>query len=197
MNRIWRKGRWGQWLGAFGALMAVLYPQTETRAVVGYLPTVGPPPLRIWLTSTNIFDYSRFELALTAKAQAQLAADLATNQMGIATTKTNTAPVILPDFTKPEKITGDQVYSAGMIPPPPMEEQNGPMPMGNFNFPGATASDMLPATPQMIAQYLRPEPYGTNMMDRPGSVVFVPADMPFVPPPVRPNSDSRASYHVK
>jgi len=28
-------------------------------------------------------------------------------------------------------------------------------------------------------------------------VVFVPADMPFVPPPVKANSDSRASYHVK
>ncbi len=177
--------------------MTLLYPVAESRAVVGYLTKVGPPPLRIWLASTNVFDYSRFELELGAKAQAQLAADLATNQMKLITTETNAVPVTLPDSTKPEKVTGDRTYSAGMIPPPPMEEQGGAMPPGNFNYPGTTASDMLPPTPQMIAQYLRPESYGTNMMDRPGAVVFVPADMPFVPPPVKPSANSRASYHVK
>jgi hypothetical protein len=66
-----------------------------------------------------------------------------------------------------------------------------------MNFPSTSASDLLTVTPQMIAQYLKPESNGTNTMDRPGTVVFVPADMPFMPPPVKTDTDSRASYHIK
>src|SRR5208282_4837919 len=44
-----------------------------------------------------------------------------------------------------------------------------------FDFPTPTASDLLTVTPQMIVQYLKPNPTGTNVLDRPGAVVFVPA----------------------
>ena len=197
MNKIWGKGRWDQRLGALGALMAVLYPLTETRAVVGYLTKVGPPPLRIWLTSTNVFDYSSFELELAAKAQAKLNADSATNQVAITATEANAEPASSQNLSTLDKAVTDQNYSTGTSPDTGAGQQSGNMPRGNFNFPGTTASDMLTVTPQMIAQYLKPESYGTNTMDRPGAVVFVPADMPFVPPPVKANADSRASYHVK
>jgi len=179
MIKIWQNLRWGQRLGALSALIAVFYPLPEAWAVVGYLAKLGPPPLRIWMNSTNVFDYSRFELALMAKAQ------------------TNTEPLRLDNSTTTGKATMDQNYSSGTSPDTSTEDQSGAMPRGNFSFPGTTASDLLTVTPQMIAQYLKPESYGTNTMDRPGAVVFVPADMPFVPPPVKANSDSRASYHVK
>jgi hypothetical protein len=178
-------------------LIAVFYPLPESRAVVGYLTRLGPPPLRILMTSTNVFDYSRFELELAAKAQAKPNADSITNQMATSATETNTEPLSPENLTRPGKATMEENYSAGTSPDTSTEDQSGNMPKGNFNFPSTTASDLLTVTPQMIAQYLKPESYGTNTMDRPGAVVFVPADMPFVPPPVKANSDSRASFHVK
>lgn len=197
MNKIREKLRWVQRLGALGALIALFYPLAETRAVVGYLTRLGPPPLRIWITSTNVFDYSRFELELAAKAQAKPDANSGTNQMAISATDTNTEPMSPEDLSTPDKTPTDQNYSTGTSLDTSTEDQSGRMPRGNFNFSSPTASDLLTVTPQMIAQYLKPEGYGTNTMDRPGAVVFVPADMPFVPPPVKANSDSRASYHVK
>jgi len=197
MIKIWQNLRWGQRLGALSALIAVFYPLPEAWAVVGYLAKLGPPPLRIWMNSTNVFDYSRFELALMAKAQAKPDANSGTNQMAISVTETNTEPLRLDNSTTTGKATMGQNYSSGTSPDTSTEDQSGAMPRGNFSFPGTTASDLLTVTPQMIAQYLKPESYGTNTMDRPGAVVFVPADMPFVPPPVKANSDSRASYHVK
>lgn len=199
MNKSLEKRRWGQWLSALGALIAVLYLLPETRAVVCYLTKVGPPPLRIWMISTNVFDYSRFELELAAKAQAKPATDSTTNQMAITTTDEITEPVSSQNLTNSEKTKPDETYSTETTPDTGAGAHSGAIPRENFNFPATTASDLLTVTPQMIAQYLKPESYGTNnnTMDRPGAVVFVPADMPFVPPPVKGNADSRASYHVK
>jgi len=101
------------------------------------------------------------------------------------------------NLMSPPKMSSDQPVSPGVSEENVAGGQNESIPRENFNFPPATASDLLTVTPQMIAQYLRPEPNTTNAMDRPGAVVFIPADMPFVPPPPRSSADSRASYHVK
>ncbi len=197
MNKFRKTGRWGQQVGTLGVLITALYLRPEARAVVGYLNKVGPPALRIWQTSTNVFDYSSFELELAARAQAKSDVNSPTNQTGINATDTQTQHPSSENITTPEKTTPSENYSTGTSLDTSIGEPSGLKSAGNMNFPSTSASDLLTVTPQMIAQYLKPESNGTNTMDRPGTVVFVPADMPFMPPPVKTDTDSRASYHIK
>lgn len=186
-----------QWPGALGALVALLCLLPTARAMVGYLPLLGPPPLRIWLATTNMFDYSSFEAELAAKALAALAKGSGTNPVAVPATNPNLPAAGETNELSVKKTATGKTDSTGTTQESVAGGQTESMRGGNFSFPAATASDLLTVTPQMIAQYLRPEPNTTNSMDRPGAVVFIPADLPFVPPPAKAGAESRATYHIK
>lgn len=182
----------------------------SARALEGYLPMVGPPPLRFFLSCSDEFHFVAFETSQQAKALELAATASATAPPDKPAGKSAgkpadpTSPAAQPS---PPAITesaqpvlpvlpvipmgpdvNDEAISGGAMPPPAS---------GNFSFPSQTASDLLPVSPQMIAQYFRPDPNGTNNLNAPGGVLVAPGAMPFVPPPLVPVPESRASYHVR
>ena len=178
------------------ALAFLLTP--KSGATMPYLAVVGPPPLRIWQDSRYIFEYTKFEADLAARAM------LATNQVSNGGgTNSN------PSSVKPHQTLDDSTPIIVRPPPPPVPISTGDLHLSasseipsaptKFDMPDTSASDLLTVTPQMIAQYLRPGPSGTNSVGQPGAVVFVPAGMPYTPtpPPVNSGPQSRANYRVQ
>ena len=190
--------RVGAWL--FFAL--VVEAATGFNASMPYLAVVGPPPLRIWQDSRYIFEYTKFEADLAARAM------LATNQAP-ASAGTNANPY---KVSAPRQSNDDSTPIIVRPPPPPVVPSSGDLHLSassdipstpiKFDMPDTSASDLLTVTPQMIAQYLSPGPNGanTNTVGQPGAVVFVPAGMPYAPPTtpsVNPGPQSRANYRVQ
>jgi hypothetical protein len=154
------------------------------------------PPLRFWVVTTNEFNYSRFEAELAkAISKRSLTSQTDTNAMGGAMGGTNDVTLIAQSPAPKEESMENQTFShtddhqsvTGL------EKESGPK--ESFAFPDPTASDLLTVTPQMIAQYLKPDLNATNSLDRPGAVVFIPADVPFTPPTPKGTPDSQAKYH--
>jgi hypothetical protein len=181
----------GRLKGAICAIAALFFGVLPASAIVSYLPIVGPPPLRFELFTTNIFSYSQFKLDLANRSPMKPAPQASTNSPSTAS-HAITSP--------PPPAAGAATVASAAVAAGNSEEnvaggENRLTPRENFNFPPSTASDLLTVTPQMIAQYLKPDPIGTNALDRPGAVVFVPADLPFTPPTPKGNSESQANYH--
>jgi hypothetical protein len=181
----------GRLKGAICAIAALFLGVLSASAIVAYLPIVGPPPLRFELFTTNIFNYSQFKLDLESRCQMKPAPQASTN---------NLSTVSHAISSPPPPATGAATAASAAGSPGNSEEnvaggENRLTPRENFNFPSSTASDLLTVTPQMIAQYLKPDPTATNALDRPGAVVFVPADLPFTPPAPKSNPESQANYH--
>jgi hypothetical protein len=175
------------------AAAAALCLTASAKSINAYLPIVGVPPLRFWVVTTNEFNYSRFEAELAKVAsKPPLASQTDTKAMIGAMAGTNDVPLLA---QSPAPMMGNQTFSrpGSQQSGSGMEKESGQR--ESFAFPGTTASDLLTVTPQMIAQYLKPDPNATNSLDRPGAVVFIPADMPFTPPTPKGTPDSQAKYH--
>jgi hypothetical protein len=174
--------------GVVCAVVAAFSFAREAPAKFAYLPVVGVPPLRIEVVTTNEFNYLAFNEAFSATRTNPATAPNTDNSSATSpsiprtTANNNPAAANVLISTSPE--TGDD------------GEKDGRQPV-NFAFPSSTASDLLTVTPQMITQYLKPEANGTNQLDRPGVVVFVPADMPFMPPTQKTVPESRAIYQSR
>ena len=184
------------WIGAIGAAAASFCLIAPATTRVAYLPIVGVPPMRFGDVYTNDFNYSKFKLEYDAE-------------------KTRTTPAVVTNAVATEAATTpakDETLLAKSPPPLSQTPGNGELlpessrqndsetekeaaERGNFAFPTTTASDLLTVTPQMIAQYLKPDSNATNALDRPGAVVFVPADMSFTPPTPKASPSSQANYH--
>jgi len=192
MNQIQKLSRLK---GAIGALAALLMATLAAPAVVAYLPTVGVPPLRFESVTTNVFNYSQFILELANESRTNSDIQACTNLTAASGGGTNQpAMVAQPMASRPTAALNEafpQVNSEENV----AGAESRPVTLEKFDFPTSTASDLLTVTPQMIAQYLKPGSTGTNALDRPGVVVFVPADLPFTPPPPRNSSENRANYH--
>ncbi|HXA45333.1 MAG TPA: hypothetical protein VNZ25_07505 [Candidatus Angelobacter sp.] len=178
----------GRLKDAICAIAALFLGTVSASAIAAYLPIVGPPPLRIELFTTNIFNYSQFKLDLANRHPIKPAPQASTNNPSTASQAITSPP---PPATTAASASGTSGNSEENM----AGGENRPTPRENFNFPSSTASDLLTVTPQMIAQYLKPDPTATNSLDRPGAVVFVPADLPFTPPTPKGNSESQANYH--
>ena len=178
----------GRLKGAICAIAALFFGMLPASAIVAYLPIVGPPPLRFELFTTNIFSYSQFKLDLANRSQIKPAPQASTNNPSTVSQAIISQPPSPAIATSAPGTSGNSEENVA-------GGENRPTPRENFNFPPSTASDLLTVTPQMIAQYLKPDPAATNALDRPGAVVFVPADLPFTPPTPKGNSESQANYH--
>jgi hypothetical protein len=77
------------------------------------------------------------------------------------------------------------------------DAKNNSVPPYNFTNPSSSASDLLTVTPQMITEYLKPVQTETNRTDQPGAVIFVPAEMQFMPPTPSAATESHAIYKTR
>ena len=193
-------------------VIAVLLPFVrKASAIYAYLPMTGAPEIRMQEVMTNSFSYMAFSQSYAA-LQAKTAEALS-NATELATAARNTnnssgsaaisASAGANSNSKTGAGTGAGSGGAGAstylsTSPEAMtdDEKNNRQP-ANFAFPSSTASDLLTVTPQMLTQYLRPDSNETNHLDRPGVVVFVPADMPFMPPTPKAAPESRAIYQSR
>jgi hypothetical protein len=193
MNKTLKSSGWRCTMCAAAAALCVAAP---AKSINAYLPIVGVPPLRFWVVTTNEFNYSRFEAELAKViSKSPLASQTDTNAMIGAMAGTNDVTLLALSPAPMAQTTGNQTFSrlGSQQSGSGMEKESGQR--ESFAFPGTTASDLLTVTPQMIAQYLKPDPNATNSLDRPGAVVFIPADMPFTPPTPKGTPDSQAKYH--
>jgi hypothetical protein len=180
--------------GVVCAIVAAFSFAREAPAKSAYLPVVGVPPLRIEVVTTNEFNYLAF-----SEAFSMARTNLATAP--IINTDNSSAPAPSIPKTIANNNPADNPAAANILISTSPEtgdygEKDGRQP-NNFAFPSSTASDLLTVTPQMITQYLKPEANETNQLDRPGVVVFVPADMPFMPPTQKTVPESRAIYQSR
>lgn len=156
-------------LAAAGLLAAV----AAAPAGSAYLPVTGPTPLR-------------FEVAFVRPAVLALA----------------TAPASLPEKPEanppaptgaaPTNTTEEIRYSAG-------EPQAAPVAAGETEMSDASvihpsADNLLVITPQMLAEYFKPAPGGTNAA---GVSAFLPVSVSFTPPTDKPQARSRATYKTE
>lgn len=204
MNDLSKYCRAAQLTGAICAVIVLFSFAHPAQATYAYLPIVGAPALRIEVVSTNSFNYLAFSRVLSAlEAKTAEAVSNAANLATAAAANTNNA-------NKSGAISS--TTAAAAIPTPSSFMVNNQVPIHleavsgggnnsqqpyNFAFPPSTASDLLTVTPQMITQYLKPDANETNQLDRPGVVVFVPADMPFTPPTQKAAPESRAIYQSR
>lgn len=176
--------------GLICAGFAGLFLIHEARGGYAYLRVVGPPALRFQAVTTNcyVFDPKAFNFEAKLVATASNVVDQLT------TPATNETTAVEPAMPVPVKNPQPVVITTGN----PVNPVNDPAGNYNFAFPASTASDLLTVTPQMIAEYLKPQAAaGTNQFDRPGTAVFVPVQMPFLPPAAQGTAESRATYQSK
>jgi hypothetical protein len=184
------------WRWAMRATALALCLTASAKSINAYLPIVGVPPLRFWVVTTNEFNYSRFEAELAkVTSKPPLASQTDTNAMIGAMAGTNDVTLLAQSPAPMAQTMGNQAFSRLDSQQSVPEMEKDPGQKESFAFPGTTASDLLTVTPQMIAQYLKPDPNATNSLDRPGAVVFIPADMPFTPPIPKGTPESQAKYH--
>jgi hypothetical protein len=147
----------------FGALMAIFALQ-KVQGRDFYLALLGPPPLRFEAAATNDAVFIR-ELSLPVPIDSKVSVTiLSTNSPSAKKTgqeqkasaksgKSKNSPGILNDAAKNAK--------------------------GRLN----PANNLLSTMPQMINQDLRPDrPADDAGMYQPGDIIFVPAELTFVPP---------------
>lgn len=194
MNEILKKG---QWIGAICGFAAFFCLLTPAKGAVAYLSKIGPPPLRFWVVTTNDFNYSRFKLeSARAASNPTPASGTDTNQIAASAAESRNQTVAPTSWFSTGNTELRELNQPGTGEGNMAGEEKPYIPRENFNFPSPAASDLLTVTPQMIAQYLKPDSHATNSFDHPGTAVFVPADTSFMPPTVNIRSESQANYHT-
>jgi len=140
-----------------------------------YLSAVGPAPLRFAAANGN-----PTALAPTWFAPKTNSVENTNNvvpQIGISTNAGPMAETIAPPV-KPQSAT-----VATMV---PIQTTDVPAPENNFMAPWSSG-DSMTVMPQMLAEFMRPAPGGTNQVS-----MYVPLDVKFTPP--MSQGESRAIY---
>jgi hypothetical protein len=138
----------------------------ETRGNSAYLQQIGPTPLR-------------FSLA-TASLSFVLPPSLTT-----AAAPTNSPSSSAKVTSKgTDGLVGPHVPNSGSTNAFVTSATSAPSP--DDSAPSASASDMLVVSPQMLTEYFKPDPIGTNS----ASTVVVPVPVGFTPPSVKPASQA-------
>jgi hypothetical protein len=152
------------------ALIALSAAQ-QTRGNSGYLKRSGPEPLRFSLATANIASFVALPASLVEKSAA-------TNTIETASIQANTTNTAT--FTPPPSSSASSPNTLSVVP-------------GSFlpNVPPAVpaASDMLVVSPQMLTEYFKPGPNGTNS----ATTLILPVAVGFTPPSAKPYS--RATYN--
>ena len=146
------------------------------HAGLGYLPLVGPPPLRIVAAKKPVTVLVPLDLS----ADTNMAAELATNESdkflalnaAALTGQTNSTDDMLPIALGAGNVSDDPFAPAVFALAPP---------------------ELLNITPQMLTAFFHPIARGTN--DGPG--VAGPVPVMFMPPAIKSSPSSHAEYIVK
>jgi hypothetical protein len=153
------------------AVAFVLSAAQSTHGHSAYLQQIGPPPLRFAIGAAMF----SFNLPLELRDRVS-----PTNSTEIAATK--------PASTATNSLalaTASPSPSTNAFTIPPLPEPR------DTTLPVPTASDMLVISPQMLTEYFKPGPDGTNSPN----TVIVPVPVGFTPPLATPSS--KATYKVQ
>lgn len=146
------------------------------HAGLGYLPLVGPPPLRMLASKNPEADAGSLNLTADTNLTTTLAAAEANTWMP-------TNAVVLFGQTNATEDVSPIAAGAG----------NGSVdPFGPSVF-ALAAPDLLAITPQMLAAYFNPVARSTNT----AAEVVVPFPVMFMPPTAKARPSSHAEYIVK
>jgi hypothetical protein len=147
----------------FGAMMAIFALQ-KLQGRDFYLALLGPPPLRFEATATNDVAFIR-ELALPMSED---------TKVSVSILSTNSPSM---------KETGQGQNASAKDPKP--KNSSGILNDAAKNAKSRLnpANNLLSTMPQMINQDLKPDrPADDAGMYQPGDIIFVPAELTFVPP---------------
>lgn len=147
-----------------------LYAAPETRGNSPYLKQGGPPPLRFSLAMANLASLA-LPASLSENPAPTNTTEVAVNKSD--TTVTNTIPLSILGISP----------SASTLP-----VSTNPI-LPNTSPATPAASDMLVVSPQMLTEYFKPGPDGTNS----ANTVILPVAVGFTPPSAKPSS--RATYN--
>jgi hypothetical protein len=147
-----------------------LYAAPETRGNSPYLKLGGPPALRFSLAMVDLASLA-LPASLTEKPAPANTTEVAVNKAD--TTATNAVPLHTPAISSS---ADDLTIPTNSILP-------------NTSPVTPAASDMLVVSPQMLTEYFKPGPDGTNS----ANTVILPVAVGFTPPSAKPSS--RATYN--
>jgi hypothetical protein len=134
----------------------------------GYLPVTGPSPMRIQVALRAQYTFPTHKIAKADEANAPT---------GIVTNEVPTLPVTATETSTNSEPTTLPVMTIGDTAPQ--------IPVAS----ATAAAEMLLVTPQMLAEFFKPGPGGTN-----GTSVFVPVQFNFAPPMQKSPASSQAIY---
>jgi hypothetical protein len=157
--------------GIIPAMAMLFLAMQGVSGAEAYLKSVGPPPLRFQFVDNSNSLFLQ-ELALPKPR-----------------------PVEQPPMPKPQAEAAPETHIATSGPVGSLGPFS-PGPGNNTLSPGGSASDMLSISPQMISDYFKPyraEGATEPSPDQRGQILFVPAELGFVPP----MAGSRATYNSK
>jgi hypothetical protein len=145
------------------AVMLVLCTAQQMRGNSAYLKQIGPSPLRFSLASAS------FSFVLPSVLTQPSAT---TNSTEIANTT--------PDSTATNIVALQNPAQSHNFPVPPTPDSQ------NNSTETPSASDMLVVSPQMLTEYFKPGPDGTNSVN----TVILPVPVGFTPPSAKPSSQA-------
>jgi hypothetical protein len=164
----------------------------ETPAAGAYLSSLGPPPLRFQVATTNnalfLSELTLPKPVLEKVADTNPPAATQTTNTGESAKVSSPASLTVADTNQIK----DKIVAAMAV---TNAEKN---PTNNPVVSSAAASDLLTVTPQMINEYLKPPPseVDTNQSSpfQSGMAILVPAELGFTPPMPQASGESRAIY---
>gem|GEM_PF-3872814 len=178
----------------------------QARGQGGYLEIVGPPAMRFEAKTTNEFLFAAKFPMRPPKPEPTVVSNAVAGEAPAS----NAVVKISEPETATKVEAGDVPASTNLISLDLADTNQCQSPVvsasadaGNSVDTTATAGDLLTTTPQMIMQYLKPDPNGgtLNPTNRPATAVFVPAWTGFMPAlmqfPAESKSESRATYISK
>jgi hypothetical protein len=175
-----------KFIGKICAVAASVFFVHETRGESAYLPSVGSPPLRFQVVSTNYFVFDSKPAAPAANPTKTSA--VATTSATPTANHTNITEISNPISNS--SANTNQTSAAD-------EENNSETPIIPITS-SSSASDLLTVSPQMITEYLKPAQTVTDTKtNQPEPVIFVPVEMQFTPPAPKSSSESRATYKTQ
>ena len=170
-----------------GVLLTVVTGMVAVSPAVGaiaYLPSVGPAPLRFELTTDPGASLAWKSLRPLLQPGAGTgilipAAQTTTNATNDVVSKASSLPAT------------NVISTASVLAADQGERKNSDTIPEPMIFPGQTDESSSPVTAQILAGFFKPVP-GVKNPD--GTVVFVPAEIEFIPPSARPVNESQAIY---
>ena len=164
--------------GACLALSLVLV--SSVQAGNAYLPVTGPTPLRIEVAMTRPVDFSSYGKVTESHAKTDVSSPAA-------------EPAV--DSKTPLNAMVSVTESNGSVPAVAVPGNSGEETPSESALPPILrpADNLLVITPQMLTEFFKPFPNGTNG----GVSVYVPVQIGFTPPTEKNPPSSRATYKVQ